>query len=374
MEWSIRSLLNPVITRLLIYGVNPVDVEAVLKAVENKNHLNAHSLEKCWLAEWQSKAEFYQSLGEKAAKNNNKLSAREFFFFAAQCYYAIFLINFQDINDKKRMYQKYAALYRTSLSHYPTITEYIEIPINDKQRISGLLHHPEQKSNEPYPCVIIYSGLGSCKEEMHTLARPLVDRGIAVFTPDMPGNGETLFVHDVKCRMVNLKAAFSNVINILAKDQRIKPDSFATYGLCMGGGFAYYAAAQDTRYKACVNLFPLLISHVTPGTTPQWMKQGKWYDFQTGGIPSDDFTQELTELEDGQLSCAYLLIHGQHDNWMTLEKSDVFFDKAAGKKEKIIIMNEPVFSNENIVTHAMPVGEQMHWVRYAAADWIKEQL
>ena len=67
-------------------------------------------------------------------------------------------------------------------------------------------------------------------------------------------------------------------------------------------------------------------------------KAREWFDTQTGGFPADAFLEEMRGLTDGTLSCPYLFIHGQHDNWMTLEKAIVLFEKARGMKEKIIIM------------------------------------
>lgn len=369
MEWSVRSLLNPVITRLLIYGVNPIDVEYVVSVVENKNLINSRSLEKSWLDEWEKKALRYKEMAEECEKNNNAISAREFYMYAAQCYYAVFLINLSGTEPKKRVYMEYASLYRKSMAYNMSKVEYIEIPIDDGNTISGYLHHPISKTQAESPCVIIYSGLGSCKEEMNTLARPLVDRGIAVFVPDMPGNGESLFIYDTKCRVHNLNSAFTQIPDFLEKRADIKKGAFGVYGLCMGGGYAYRAACTDSRYKFCVTFFPLFITMVDPKATPQWMRQGEWYSYQTGGVSTDDFMNEMKALEEGSINCPYLFIHGKYDNWMTIELATKLYDKAQGEKEKIIIEEEPVFSNQQIVTHTMPVGEQLHWVRHVAADW-----
>jgi dienelactone hydrolase len=374
MEWSIRGLLNPVITRLLIYGVNPIDVEFVLSAVEKKNHINSHSLERSWLELWEKKATRYISLAEEAAAKENTLSAGALYQHAAQCYYAIFLINLSGIEDKKRVYVQYSDLYKKSLIFGPWHVEQLDIALGNGNSIPGNLYLPNRNNNEPKPCVIIYSGLGSCKEEMHTLAIPLVERGVAAFVPDMPGNGEALFMRNVKCRIDNLNAAFKEVINTLEKRNGIKKGRFGVYGLCMGGGYAYRAACMDSRYAACVTLFPLRVTQVAPETTPQWMKQGMWYNFQTGGLKTEEFMQQMKELEDGEINCPYMLIHGRNDNWMTLDAAMELYNNAHGEKEKIIIEEEPVFSNQQVVTHTMPVGEQLHWIRYVAADWLAAHL
>jgi hypothetical protein len=368
--WTIRGLLNPVITRLLIYGVNPIDVEAVLTTVENKDHLNAKSLERSWLTEWEGKAAHYSSLAEQAERQGNFLSADKFFTLAAQCYYAGFLINSSDRDVKKQIYSEYSRLYRKSETYYPSPVVYIEIPLKEGI-LPGYLHLPIlSQTGLPRACAVIYSGLGSCKEEMHILARPLVERGLAAFVPDMPGNGEALFMNNVKCRFPTLDTAFSKILDVLSTREELRHATFGSYGLCMGGGYAHRAACVDRRYEFCVTLFMLYITQVQLGSTPQWMRQGDWYNFQTGGVPGDQFMQEMDELTQGSLYCPYLFIHGRHDNWMTLDSATAFFDRAQGEKEKLIIETPPVFSTQQVVTHTMPVGEQLHWVKHYVADWV----
>ncbi|MBN1887126.1 MAG: alpha/beta hydrolase [Thermoflexales bacterium] len=369
-SWTIRNLLNPVISRLLIYGLHPIDVETVLAAVESKPLLNAKSLERSWLAEWEGRASHYAGLAERAEQAGHLVSAGKLFAMAAQCYYAAFLINPSGEGEKKRVYLRYAEFYRRSECCYPSPVTPVEIPLENGV-LPGYLHLPTPAQPPPVRvCAVIMAGLGSCKEEMAMLARPLVARGAAAFVPDMPGSGEALFVHDVKCRFHNLEAAFPRILDTLSARPELQQTVFGSYGLCMGGGYAHRAACADRRYAFCVTLFMLYITHTAADSTPQWMRQGGWYDFQTGGLPAEQFRQEMQALAEGDLACPYFFIHGRHDNWMSLDSATAFYDRAQGPKEKLIIENTPVFSNQQAVTHTMPVGEQLHWVKHVAADWI----
>jgi dienelactone hydrolase len=370
MEWSIRNLLNPVITRLLIYGVNPIDVEYVVSTVETTKHLNARSLERSWLDEWEKKAKHYADLGTRAAYAGSDISASEFFFLAAQCYYAVFLVNFAGIEEKKRVYALYADFYEKSMSFSNAKVERFDIPLPGDSSLPGYLHLPTDTAGKSNACIIVFSGLGSSKEEMHMLARPLAARGITAFVPDMPGNGEALFSRNIKCRYKTLESAFKAIPETLAKKPGLEKAKFGVYGLCMGGGYAHRAASSNPIYSLCVTLFPLFITSVGADATPQWMRQGDWYEYQTGGIAPSDFLGEMRGLENGSLSCPFFFIHGEHDNWMTIEKAEKLFDNARGEKEKLIVTSEPVFSSGEKATHTMPVGEQLHWIRHVAADWI----
>ncbi len=369
-SWTIRNLMSPVITRMLIYEVNAIDVEGVMREVESRHHLNAKSLERSWLNEWETRASRYRDRAEEALRRGDDLTASTLLRLAARCYYAAFLINPSSNEEKRRIYLRYAELYRDCESHYPHPAMRIEIPL-DNGVLPGYLHLPHLDSGEaPSLCAVIFSGLGSCKEEMHMLARPLVQRGVAAFVPDMPGNGEALFESGVKCRRKTLDAAFRKIPDVLSKRKELRDTTIGSYGLCMGGGYAHRAACIDPRYRFCVTLFMLYITHQPEGTTPQWMRQGDWYEFQTGGLSSDDFLEEMAMLAEGALEVPYLFIHGRHDNWMPLETAKAFFDGARGEKQSLIIEEAPVFSGEQLITHTMPVGEQLSWIRHEAADWI----
>ena len=371
MEWSIRGLLNPVISRLLIYGVNAIDVEYVVSTVENTIHLNARSLETAWTREWEKKARQYLDLSDTALSKNRWTTAGELYMLSAQCYYAIFLINLASLEGKKKVYTQFADLYAKSLRCFNFHFEKIELTFGKQDKIiTGYLHHPPKTSPDCNLCAIIFSGLGSCKEEMHMLASPLLERGVTVFIPDMPGNGESLISHGVSCNIEDLENVFKLIPDELTKRPELLGMKFGSYGLCMGGGYAFRAACIDHRYTFCVTLFPLLITRVKDGSTPQWMKQSEWAKYQMGHIPPETFLTEMQKLEEGTTNCPLLFIHGEHDNWMPLESALEFYSRAEGHKEKLIIQTEPVFSNNQAVTHTMPVGEQLHWIRHVAADWI----
>jgi pimeloyl-ACP methyl ester carboxylesterase len=104
------------------------------------------------------------------------------------------------------------------------------------------------------------------------------------------------------------------------------------------------------------------------------MSQGDWIGYQTGGLQGEDFLRELKPLEEGHLRVPFFLVHGRHDNWMTVARALEILESAEGPKEHLIIEEEPVFSAQQVVTHTMPVAEQLHWVRHRAADWIADQF
>lgn len=370
-EWGIRSFLAPVITRMLIYGTNPFDIEACLQDVESINILNSNMLQDKWMEFWENKAERYREIAEKAVENGNRFTAYEMYQQAAQCYYSIFLINFVNLEIKKKVYLEYVKYYQKALFYMDTESKRVEIPYDSENKLPAYLHIPQ--GDGPFACTILFAGLGSCKEEMDILAQPLIKRGVAVLIPDLPGSGESLYDKDIKCRMANLKKAFTCIVDYAISLDTIDSNKIGAAGLCMGGGYAYKATSLDTRLRFCANLFPLFINQVEDNVTPGWMKQGPAYNFQTGGANLEEFLAEMGLEDHEKVDVPYYLIHGKHDNWMTIESAMKLYENTTGKKELLVIDDDPVYYQGIKVTHTMPVGEQLHWVKNIYADWIKEQ-
>ena len=373
MQWSIRSLLNPVIARCLIYDVSPFDLEHVLRKVEEKSLLNSKMLENTWMTEWKQKAEYFIDLAENARGKNQKRSVSEYYQLAARCYYACYLLNSDLVESKQSVYDNFSYCYQQYVLNSDQHVEEVLIPMGEGVFLPGYLHFPNGKEfHEPYPCVTIYVGMGSSKEEVEIEARALINRGIAVLALDMPGTGDALFKYGLKLHADLIEQAFDEIMKFLLAHPMIDKERLGTYGLCMGGGLAYRAAAKYPSVKACVNLFPLFVSMVNLDSIPRWMRQGLWADYQIGFSDKEEWIRTMGTLEKDDVKGQYLLVHSEFDNWMEQEKNSCIYNKTRGEKREIIIKQQPVYATKESIMHAMPVGEQMHWVKIQAADFLVE--
>lgn len=374
MKWRIRDLLNPVVTRSLLYGTDPFDLEYVLQKVDKIEKMSGKEVKVVWFGEWERKAQHYLKYAENSEKKGALISAREYYKMAAQCYYAGYMINTDDIPQKREVYNKLETCYKKAVSLYPNRVEYVEIP-TEGGVLPGYLHFPDDgKSEKPYPCVMTYSGIGSCKEELDMLALPLTERGIAVLTVDMPGTGAALFKYDLKCMGNQIEKAISSMHDYLVNRPDIDSGRIANYGLCMGGGYAFRSSAKNQDIKCCVSLFPLMLNVADLEFIPIWMKHGKWAQYQYSDASSEEFLKEMKQLEEGEVKCDFLMVHSADDNWMDTDASMYLYSKATGYKEKFEIEEKPVYVSEETIMHAMPVGEQFHWVKHIASDFIADRL
>lgn len=198
MKWAIRDLLNPVVTRSMIFGANSFDIEYILKKIDGIKVMSGKQIQNVWLGEWAEKIRKYTDLARQAADSGHRISARAYYKLAAQCHYACYMINTEDIDKKTEIYDGLAHAYSQYTGYCDHKVEYVEIPTKEGV-LPAYLHFPDDGSQGPYPCVITYSGIGSCKEELEMLAEPLLERGVAVLTPDMPGAGAAVIHNGIKC-------------------------------------------------------------------------------------------------------------------------------------------------------------------------------
>lgn len=376
MKWPIRDLLNPVMTRSLLYGTNPFDMEYVLKRMDAIKTMSGKEIKNVWLGEWYAKADKYHAMAVEAASLGNRISACAYSKLEAQCYYASYMINMDDVEKKQDIYEKLMESYRSYISFKKNRTEYVEIP-TPNGNMPGYLHYPDDGSGKNYPCVITYSGIGSCKEELEMLAEPLLQRGIAVLTTDMPGTGSALFHHGLKCNGQMLDPAFDAAFEFVTGRPEIDPSRIGNFGLCMGGGYAFRATAKHPEIKCCASLFPLFLNIADMTSIPIWMKRGKWSFFQYGldmDQKKDNYLEGMKSLEEGTITSDFLMVYSEDDNWMTAEASMSLFEKAKGVKEKIFVDEKPAYVSEETIMHAMPVGEQFHWIQHKAADFLAARL
>src|SRR4029434_7651749 len=98
------------------------------------------------------------------------------------------------------------------------------------------------------PVVMIISGLESTKEEARTMEDGFLRRGMATFTFDGPGQGESWFQGGL---IVEFAPATACGMHYLEKFPGVDAGRIGVFGPSMGGYLAPRSAACDARIKAC---------------------------------------------------------------------------------------------------------------------------
>ncbi len=286
-----------------------------------------------WCREWCKTAAMHEELAQKAEAEGKIASAAEAYFLAAMAYHFA-CNNFpHDLDQYIPAAKKRVECYAKTAPHLNPPAERHEVPF-ESFRMAAYLRVPPG-SKKP-PVVVIISGLESTKEEARTMEDGLLRRGLATFTFDGPGQGESWFQGGL---IVEFERATSAVIDYLEKLPQADASRIGVFGPSMGGYLAPRSAACDTRIKACAfaggmyDRSRVLNRLDDPFEFARVSHIWKVYD-----------KQKLVELHrrctlEGlapKIRCPLLVIHGTKD-FVPVEQPRRVYEEASGPKEWVLL-------------------------------------
>ena len=168
-NWQARFLEN---------GVNPSDYDRMRRTVTEWSQ---------WLAAWSALAAAHESLGRKALAQGYCRSAGGHLSQAAVYYHFAKFFWVDDVREMRRTHERAVRCLMDALPHLDPPGKRVEIPFENGGMV-GVLRAP--LSPGPHPVVILVPGLDSAKEELRTTEQLFLDRGLATFAVDGPGQGE----------------------------------------------------------------------------------------------------------------------------------------------------------------------------------------
>jgi 2,6-dihydroxypseudooxynicotine hydrolase len=198
-----------------------------------------------WCREWSAIGAMHETLAQQHAQRGESISAGEAFFRAAIAYH--FAINnfVHDLEQYVAGHHEKVACYQAAAPNLVPPAERHEVPFGDI-RMPAYLRLPPGVTRPPV--VVIISGVDSVKEEHKTMEDGFLQRGLATFSFDGPGQGETWFQLGM---IVDYERATSAVIDYLGRLDAVDAERVGVFGPSMGGYLAPRSAACDARIKAC---------------------------------------------------------------------------------------------------------------------------
>jgi len=184
-------------------------------------------------------------------KEGRLVAARESYLIASLLWciarWPIFELNDQLEHLEKKMNE----CFKKYIEYAPHPIEKVEVPFGN-QSLPGYLHLPHKpKNGEKFPCILAVGGMDGTKE--HGVAMygdKNLERGIAVFAVDGPGQGECFARRINVTYTAHMEAAEANY-KFLAAHPAIDKDKIVVRGTSMGTFFGTQAAATlGTRIKA----------------------------------------------------------------------------------------------------------------------------
>jgi 2,6-dihydroxypseudooxynicotine hydrolase len=341
--------------RMLSDGIPWADVERARAAASADARTD-------WFDFWMARSDEYTALGERALDDAHRISAGELLWLASlTAHYAQYMW-FHDRVRREHGQRRKVELFDRAAPHLNPPAERVEIAF-EGARIPGFLRLPESAGDGPHPCCVLIGGLESTKEESHRFENLCLERGLATFAFDGPGQGEMFF--EVKLGP-DFERYSSAVLDELERRPEIDAARIGVLGRSLGGHYAPKAAACDDRFAACCAwgaCFDLSDLDSMPPRTQAGFR------YATGIDDPERAREHLLASIDlapvaARISCPTLVVHGRHDVIFGPEQVDKFRRGVTGAELEIQVEEDGDHCCHNMG----------HIVRPRMADWLADRL
>lgn len=294
--------------------------------------------------EFSRAAQRREELAREAEKAGHEVEAREHYFVAATFYTNAMWAVYEDGNAKRIAWgERKKACYDKFIRFAGRPIERVELPFEGKT-LSALLHLPlRMKAGEKVPCVLYIPGMDGVKEDNPIYGDPFLERGIALFSMDGPGQGETR-TGGVKCTASNYADAGKLACDYLVKRPEIDANRLAIMGSSMGSYWGPRVAAAEPRFEACavsgVCVEPgqyTIFNTASPTFKLNYMYMSGYDD----EAAFDEFAKTLTlKGVAAKISCPYLVVAGEDDELCPIEFVYQLMDEIRAPKVLVVYEGE----------------------------------
>ena len=197
-----------------------------------------------WLDAWCATGDMHTALANEAEAQDNLLTAGDAYLRAALSYHFAKFVWMLDMDKHRAAADKaVTSLYKAHRLLDPT-AERVEASMGEI-RLVGNLRRPPGSARPPL--VFLLPGLDSTKEEFFHWENVFLARGMATFSLEGPGQGETGYASTIR---PDYEVAVSATLDALSGHENIDLDRVGIVGVSLGGYYAPRAAAFEPRLKA----------------------------------------------------------------------------------------------------------------------------
>ncbi|HEU5332505.1 MAG TPA: alpha/beta hydrolase [Actinocrinis sp.] len=239
MDDRLASALHHWAPRLTGNGILPADLARVAAAI---------SAWRDWCGAWIAVAEEHESLGRAALADGRFRSAGEHLRRAAVSYHFGRFVFYDDLELAAQASQGAQRCLTDALPHLDPPGRRVTVPFDGAQLV-GTLRTPYGPGH--HPLVLMVPGLDSTKEELLDVEDTFLRRGLATFSVDGPGQGETAPLLPIRA---DYEAAGRALLAVLRRDPAIDPERIGVWGVSLGGYYAARIAGALPGILACAAL------------------------------------------------------------------------------------------------------------------------
>jgi len=312
-----------------------------------------------WCAAWSVVAAEHEQLGRDALAAGQQLSAGSHLSRAAVYYHFAKFLFVDDLAQMRTAHMSAVRCLTDALPHLRPPGRRIEIPFDGASMV-GVLRQPAGAG--PHPVMIMIPGLDSAKEELGSTETLFLERGIATFSVDGPGQGEAEYALAIRG---DWEVPGAVIIDQLVTEPGLDADRIGVWGVSLGGYYAPRVASGDERVKVCVALAgaydfadnwdarPIL-------TREAFRVRSKSPDMTSARAAAAQLTLAgRAEL----IRCPLLAVMGKLDRLIPWQQAARLVEEASGPAELLLLDKG---------NHGCANLAPQH--RYYTADWVAEHL
>jgi dipeptidyl aminopeptidase/acylaminoacyl peptidase len=311
-----------------------------------------------WLPAWLANGHAHAERAREAESKGRTITAGEAWNHAALSYHFAKFVWMLDMERYEEATRLSVDALRSAHRHLDPTAERIEIPFEHGTTLVGNLRRP---AGDPAPLVLLLPGLDSTKEEFFGWENVFLARGLATFSLDGPGQGESGFATPI---YPNYEVAATAAIDVLSSRDDVDLERIGAAGVSLGGYYAPRAAAYEKRIRAAVGISGPFDFAANWDGMPQQTRETVCH--HTGATSMEEGREKAGELNLYEAAALidqpFLAITGRNDRlipWRQTERQ-----AAEAQRGEFVLYDDGNHVCNNIPTKYRPL----------TADWLVENL
>jgi pimeloyl-ACP methyl ester carboxylesterase len=305
-----------------------------------------------WLGAWVETADVHRALAEEAEAAGNGSTAGEAYVRAALCYHFGKFVWLVDLDRHREATERAIACIYAAHRHLDPAAKRVEVPFEGETLVGNL----RQPAGAVVPLVLLLPGLDSTKEEFFNWEEVFLARGLATFSFDGPGQGESGFTTQIR---PDYEAAVSAALDVLAWDGPV-----GACGVSLGGYYAPRAAAREPRLRAVAGVSGAFNFGECWDGLPPLTREA--FAHHSGAEDEEDARSKALELDlatvIAELDRPALMVTGKLDRIIPWEQTKRIADEAPNGQFVL-------YEEGNHVCNNIP-----YKYRPLVADWLAKEL
>lgn len=313
-----------------------------------------------WCAAWSAVAAGHERLGRQALATGRTLSAGGHLAQAALYFHFAKFVFVTDPDQARRAHLRAVACLDDALPHLSPPGRRVEIDFEGGTLV-GILRLPSGPG--PHPAVLMLSGLDSAKEEQRVVEQLFLERGLATFAVDGPGQGEAEYELPIRA---DWSRPGEVLLDALAAEPRVDAARLGVWGVSLGGYYApRVAAAAGDRVKACVALAGPYDFGDCWDILPPLTKET--FRVRSGAATEEEARRIARTLTmkgtASAITAPLLVVAGREDRIVPWRHAELLAAAAGGDSE-LLVLEEGNHGCANLTP----------WHRPYTADWLAQRL